>query len=189
MTLRKSINVVRAKLYSFITSYNFVKKISMFVIVLFLSLLIIGVIIAATFGPGGYTIWTHMISDLGGRKHTPVPILYDFACVIAGTLTIPLTFYLENLFAPLPNKDLKNQHFSRLRFRLSSNAFFFSLVGNLAYIGVGIWSEDRNYELLDFAGFHDVFSFFAFAGFSFGAFFIGWIILLYDTKIPLMRGE
>ncbi|MHA2122619.1 MAG: hypothetical protein ACW990_15560 [Promethearchaeota archaeon] len=106
----------------------------------------------------------------------------------AGILTIPLTFYLENLFAPLPNKDLKNQHFSRLRFRLSSNAFFFSLVGNLAYIGVGIWSEDRNYELLDFAGFHDVFSFFTFAGFSFGAFFIGWIILLYDTKIPKLFG-
>ncbi len=188
MSIRRSINKARAKFYNFITDYSFVKRISMFVIILFLSLLLIGVIIAATLGPGGYTIWTHMISDLGGRKHTPVPILYDIACIVAGILTIPLTFYLENLFAPLPSRDLKKQHFSRLRFRLSSNAFFFSLVGNLAYIGVGIWSEDRNYDLLDFAGFHDVFSFFAFAGFTFGAFFIGWIIFLYDTKIPKLFG-
>ncbi|MHA2122618.1 MAG: hypothetical protein ACW990_15555 [Promethearchaeota archaeon] len=81
MSIRRSINKARTKFYTFITNYTFVKKISIFAIIVFLSLLVIGVIIAATLGPGGYTIWTHMISDLGGNKHTPVPILYDIACV------------------------------------------------------------------------------------------------------------
>ncbi len=189
MTVRQSINKARAKFYNVVTNYRFVKKTSLIVITVYLSLLLIAVIIAAIFGPYGYTIWTRMISDLGGIKYTPVPILFDIACVFAGIMTIPLTFYIENLFAPLPKKkNLREQHFSRLRFRLGSNAFFFSLMGNLGYIFVGIFSEDRNYPLLDFASYHDVFSFLSFTGFALGAFFIGWIIALYDTKIPKVFG-
>ncbi|MFX0043928.1 MAG: hypothetical protein ACFE8L_13530 [Candidatus Hodarchaeota archaeon] len=189
MSIRQFINKQRAKFYNKVTDYHLVKQISVAVVIVFLSLLLIEVIIATLFGPTDYAIWTHMISDLGGRRHTPVPILYDITCVIGGIFTIPLTFYIENLMAPLPTKrNIGNQHYSRLRFRLSSNAFFFSILGNLAYIGVGIWSEDRNYDLLDFAGYHDVFSFFSFAGFSLGAFFIGWIVVLYDTKINKIFG-
>lgn len=189
MTIRQSINRVRAKFYTVVTNHEFIKKTSIIVISVYLSLLLIAVIIASIFGPYGYTIWTRMISDLGGIKYTPVPILFDIACVFAGIMTIPLTFYIENLFAPLPTrKNLRIQHYSRLRFRLGSNAFTFSLMGNIAYIFVGIFSEDRNYDLLEFAGYHDVFSFFSFAGFALGAFFIGWIIVLYDTKIPKIFG-
>ena len=189
MTVRKSINRTRAKFYKVVTNYKFVKRTSIIVISVYLLLLLVAVIIAAIWGPYGYTIWTRMISDLGGSNYTPVPIIFDIACVFAGIMTIPLTFYVENLFAPLPTrKNFKTQHFSRLRFRLGSNAFFFSLMGNLAYIFVGIFSEDRNPPLLDFASVHDVFSFFSFSGFAFGAFFIGWIIVLYDMKIPKLFG-
>jgi len=189
MTVRQSINKARAKFYNVVTNYKFVKKCSLIVITVYLSLLLIAVIIASIWGPYGYTIWTRMISDLGGSNYTPVPILFDIACVFAGIMTVPLTFYIENLFAPLPKrKNLREQHFSRLRFRLGSNAFFFSLMGNIGYIFVGIFSEDRNYPLLDFASYHDVFSFFSFTGFAFGAFFIGWIIVLYNTNIPKLFG-
>ncbi len=189
MPIRQSINKTRAKFYNIVTNYNFIKKSSIIVIAIYLSLLLIAVIIAAIWGLYGYTIWTRMISDLGGSHYTPVPIIFDIACIFAGIMTIPLTFYIENLFAPLPErKNLREQHFSRLRFRLGSNAFFFSLMGNIGYIFVGIFSEDRNYPLLDFASYHDVFSFFSFTGFALGAFFIGWIIVLYDTKIPKLFG-
>ncbi|MFX1567076.1 MAG: DUF998 domain-containing protein [Promethearchaeota archaeon] len=189
MTIRKSINSARAKFYNIVTNYHFIKKSSIIVITVYLTLLLIAVMIATIWGPYGYTIWTHMISDLGGSSYTPTPFIFDIACIFAGIMTIPLTFYVENLFAPLPSrKNLREIHFSRLRFRLGSNAFFFSLMGNLAYIFVGIFSEDRNYPLLDFASFHDVFSFFSFTGFALGAFFIGWIVLLYDTKIPKLFG-
>ena len=189
MSIRKSINSVRAKFYNIVTNYNFIKKSSIIVISVYITLLLIAVMIAALWGPYGYTIWTRMISDLGGSSYTPMPFIFDIACIFAGIMTIPLTFYIENLFAPLPSrKNIQQIHFSRLRFRLGSNAFFFSLMGNIGYIFVGIFSEDRNYPLLDFASFHDVFSFFSFTGFALGAFFIGWIIVLYETNLPKLFG-
>jgi len=154
-------------------------------------LLIIGVIIAALLDPDGYTIWDNWISDLGSSNDTPAPFLYDIACIIAGTMTIPMTFYMEKLLAPLPKKTkLREQHYSRLRFRLSSFAFLFSIIGNFAYIGVGIFSADRDYDALKVLeqGPHSIMSYLAFGGFTFGAFFMGWLIVLYNTKIPKILG-
>ena len=61
-------------------------------------------------------------------------------------------------------------------------------MGSLGLIGNGIFSEDRNFSLLDFASYHDVVSFLAFGGFSLGAFFVGWIVVLYNVKIPKIFG-
>ena len=96
-----------------------------------------------------------------------------------------------NLLAPLPKRTTdKSQHYSRLRFRLSSFAFLFSIIGNLGYIGVGIFSADRDYNFLSILGEgpHGIMSYLAFGGFTFGAFFMGWLIVLYDTKIPKLLG-
>lgn len=191
MSIRKSINKERAKFYNFITN-PIVVKISMIIVMIgYLSLLAIGVIIAALLDPDGYNIWDNWISDLGASNHTPAPFLYDIACIIAGSMTIPLTFYMEKYLAPLPNEiQFRERHYSRLRFRLSSFAFLFSIIGSLAYIGVGIFSADRNYEILSILGRgpHDIMSYLAFGGFTFGAFFTGWLIVLYDTKIPKILG-
>ena len=191
MTVRGSINKIRAKLYKFATNFKVVKISAMAVMFGYISLLIIGVIIAALLDPDGYTIWNNWISDLGSINDTPAPYLYDIACIIAGTMTIPLTFYMEKLLAPLPKRsELRKDHYSRLRFRLSSFAFFFSIIGNFAYIGVGIFSADRDYEILSDLeiGAHGLMSYLAFGGFTFAAFFMGWLIVLYDTKIPKILG-
>jgi hypothetical membrane protein len=163
----------------------------MVVMIGYISLLIIGVLIASIFDPDGYTIWDNWISDLGSPNHTPVPILYDIACIIAGSMTIPLTFYMEKLLAPLLSEThLRERHYSRLRFRLSSYAFLFSIIGNIGYIGVGIFSADRDSELLSILGQgpHNIMSYLAFGGFTFGAFFMGWLIVLYNTEIPKILG-
>ncbi len=193
MSIRKLINKGRSKFYNKVTSYTFMKYSVLLVLIGYILLLIIGVIVAALFDPDGYTIWNNWISDLGSSDHTPAPILYDIACIIAGSMTLPLTFYMENLLAPLPYYDktlLRKQHFSRLRFRLSSFAFLFSIIGNFGYIGVGIFSADRNYSFLSILGEgpHDIMSYLAFGGFTFGAFFMGWLIVLYQTKIPKILG-
>ena len=191
MSIRQSINKARARFYNFVTNHNVVKHSAMIVMIGYISLLIIGVIIAALLDPDGYTIWDNWISDLGSFDHTPAPILYDIACIIAVSMTIPLTFYLEQLLAPLPNRvNLSKQHYSRLRFRLSSFAFLFSIIGNLGYIGVGIFSAERDYESLSILGEgpHGIMSYLAFGGFTFGAFFMGWLIVLYSTKIPKILG-
>ncbi len=191
MTVRESINKVRAKLYSFATNFKVVKISAMGVMFGYILLLIIGVIVAALLDPDGYTIWDNWISDLGSINHTPAPYLYDIACIIAGTMTIPLTYYMEKLLAPLPKRTkTRGEHYSRLRFRLSSYAFLFSIIGNFAYIGVGIFSADRDYDFLSILGMgpHGLMSYLAFGGFTFGAFFMGWVIIFYDTKIPKILG-
>ena len=191
ISIRRSINDIRAKFYSFVTSFNVVKFSAICVMVGYIFLLIIGVITATSLDPDGYTIWYNWISDLGSLDHTPAPFLYDIACIIAGFMTIPLMFYMEKLLAPLPKRTtLKQQHYSRLRFRLSSFAFLFSIIGNLGYIGVGIFSADRDYDFLSILGEgpHGLMSYLAFGGFTFGAFFMGWLIVLYDTKIPKLLG-
>ncbi|MFW9968903.1 MAG: hypothetical protein ACFFDF_01800 [Candidatus Odinarchaeota archaeon] len=191
MTVRESINKFRAKLYNFATNFNVVKICAMGVMFGYISLLIIGVIVAALLDPDGYTIWNNWISDLGSSNDTPAPYLYDIACILAGSMTIPLTYYMENLLAPLPKRtQLERKHYSRLRFRLSSFAFLFSIIGNFGYIGVGIFSADRDFKALSVLGMgpHGLMSYLAFGGFTFGAFFMGWIIILYDTKIPKWLG-
>jgi len=195
MPIRKSINNAREKFYNFITNEKVVKLSASIVMIGYILLLIIAVIIAVLLDPDGYTIWDNWISDLGSFNHTPAPYLYDIACIIAGSMTIPLTFYMEKLLAPLPNESkleskLGIPHYSRLRFRLSSFAFLFSIIGNIGYIGVGIFSADRDYALLSVLGQgpHGLMSYLAFGGFTFGAFFMGWLIVLYDTKIPKTLG-
>lgn len=191
MSIRQSINRIREKFYNVVTNFKFVKICSMIVLVGYIGLLIIGVIVAALLDPDGYTIWNNWISDLGSINDTPAPFLYDIACILAGSMTIPLTFYMERFLAPFPRKNqLYQQDLSRLRFRLSSYAFFFGIIGNLGYIGVGIFSADRDFEVLSVLGQgpHGIMSYLAFGGFTFGAFFMGWLIVLYDTKIPKILG-
>ena len=191
MSIRQSINKARAKFYKIVTNFDIVKHCAFIVMIGYILLLIIGVIVATFLDPDGYTIWNNWISDLGSSNHTPAPLLYDIACIIAGSMTIPLTFYMENLLAPFPKKTQSSGvHISRLRFRLSSFAFLFSIIGNFGYIGVGIFSADRDFEKLSVLGQgpHGIMSYLAFGGFTLGAFFMGWLIVLYDTKIPKMLG-
>lgn len=189
--IRISINKARMKFFDTVTNHTFVKRSVIIVMGGYLFLLIIAVIIAAIFDPDGYTLRNNWISDLGGRDHTPAPFLYDIACIIAGSMTIPLTFYMENILAPIPKRNqLVEIHYSRLRYRLSSFAFLFSVIGNLGYIGVGIFSADRDYEILSILGEspHGIMSYLAFGGFTFGAFFMGWLVVLYKTGFPKILG-
>ncbi|MHA1148538.1 MAG: hypothetical protein ACTSR8_09870 [Promethearchaeota archaeon] len=183
LSLRKKINRIRKKFHDTITDINNVKICTLLALPGYLGLVFIGILVAYLTGgtqdpPGTYSIFTHWISDLGGSPYTIAPYLYDLACIFAGALTIPLTFYLEKLLVPLEPKT------TRLRYRIGSYAFLFGIIGNIGYIFVGIFSEDRNY----FGITHNAASGAAFIGFQISAFFTGWIIILYNTKIPKWIG-
>jgi hypothetical protein len=175
MTLRKTINEVRKNLSEKVINDTVVKRVMYGLMAVYVGLLIVGHIIATL--ATGYTIWDNWISDLGGGKYTPAPYLYDIACIMAGILSIPFVFYMEDFLTP----DVKNT--TRMRIRIAEAAFIFGLMGAISYIGVGIFSEDRN-----FFGLHGLTSELAFGGFTFNAFFTGWFILFYKTKIPKILG-
>lgn len=181
--LRRKINNLRMWLFNRFINFKMVRIFTTAVILIYIPLIIIGIIVAAYLDPDGYSIVTNWISDLGGSPHTPAPYLYDIACIMAGVLTIPFAFYMENILAPLPKMGNPQIHYSRMRFRLVSSAFLFSLIGSIGYIGVGIFSENRDYYNL-----HTITSSLAFGGFTLGAFFMGWTIVLYATKIPKLLG-
>lgn len=190
MAARKAINTIRKRFHDAITDFKVVKIAILAVIPGYIGLLIIAVIVAMLSGPGGFNILDHYISDLGGSWKTPAPYLYDIACILAGILTIPFTFYVEKLFVPMPKSPEEFNKITRLRYRLGTLAFITSIIGNIGYIGVGIWSEDRSsmtifgYTL----GMHGIMSGLAFGGFQLGALFLGLILVLYDTKVPKIIG-
>lgn len=175
MSIRESINKARANVYQKVCQEKVMKRLMYGLMIGYVSLLVIGHIIA-TFSMG-YTLWDNWISDLGSFDHTPAPYLYDIACIIAGALTLPFNFYLEHLLSP----NLKQT--TRMRIRVIESAFIFGFVGSISYIGVGIFSEDR-----DFYGLHGLFSTLAFGGFTLSAVFNGWFAMLYKTKIPKILG-
>ncbi|NVM53794.1 MAG: DUF998 domain-containing protein [Candidatus Helarchaeota archaeon] len=168
--------------YNKLTAPKTVKYSGLLVLVLYLGLVSIGVLVAAILGPSGYSVTTHYISALGSSDTTPVPILYDLACIFAGTLTIPLSLYLEKHIAPIPRKaeDLPAPH--RWSYRLTGTGFFFSLLGSIFYIGVGIFSADRG-EVRGIE-MHNICSYATFGGFAFAALFLGFAIIF--VRQPLI---
>jgi len=153
------------------------------VLILYIGLVAIGVLVAALTKPP-YTILNNWISDLGSSKHTAVPVLYDLACIFAGTLTIPFIFYLERHITPIPQKleDFPVPH--RWAYRFMSMGLLWSLLGSIFYIGVGIFSGDRNVKITPGLGAHDLCSFGAFGGFSLAAIFLGFALVF--VRQPLI---
>lgn len=151
--------------------------------VIFLSALIIGVIVAQ-FDPDGYNIIDNYISDLGSFNHTPLPYFLDYGAMISAFLLIPILFYMEKQFAPLP-KDAKDlQEYSRMRFRLSSLGFLWMLFAIVGFFGIGLFSEDRTTPL----GLHMIFSIIVFSGFVISGIFFGLLITFYPMMIRRVLG-
>lgn len=173
------------RLYNAVTAPRTIRMSGYLVLALYIGLLIIGVIVAAALDPDGYNVFDNWISDLGCSEDTPAPILYDLACIFAGTLTIPFNLYVEKHLAPIPKspedfvKNAVPPH--RWSYRLTGAGFFFAMIGSFMYIGVGIWSGDRS--MLNGVPMHMICSAGAFGGFAFAAIFMGLALMISDRKI------
>jgi len=159
------------RVYNKLTAPKTVRYCGYLVLLLYIGLLTISVLVAAVFGPGGYSVTTHFISALGDSDTTPVPILYDLACIAAGSLTIPFTLYLERYIAPIPKRPEELPAPHRWNYRLMELSFFFSMLGSIFYVGVGIFSADR--DMVGWIDMHSICSYGAFGGFAFSALFLG----------------
>ncbi|MFX1345776.1 MAG: DUF998 domain-containing protein [Promethearchaeota archaeon] len=103
----------------------------------YLSLLFISLLVALEYD---FSILTHTISDLGNSLFTPVPILFDCACVIAGIITIPYNFFIRKSVIYKPaGSSLK----AKLLHSLSFIGISCGIIGGFGYICVGIFSLER----------------------------------------------
>jgi len=167
-----------ARAYNKLTAPQTIKICGFAVMAFYIGLLLIGVLIAATLHPGGYTVWDNWISDLGSIEHTPAPYLYDIACAAAGILSMPFIFYQEKHIAPIPRTPEDLPAPNRMTYRGIGLAFFFTLLGNFFYIFVGIFSGDRNYYDL-----HNIFSYLTFGFYAFGTLFFGFTLMVARQKL------
>lgn len=150
----------------------------------YFGLLIIAIIIAATLGPRGFSFTEVWISNLANVDTSPAPYLYDIACVAAGTLSIPFIFYQEKHIAPIPSStggQPAAPH--RWAYRLMGLGFFFTLMSNFCYPGVGIFSEVRHYEEIVGINLHGLFTELTFGSYMLAAFFLGLLLIVIRQPI------
>ncbi|MHA2128259.1 MAG: hypothetical protein ACXABO_17745 [Promethearchaeota archaeon] len=175
------------KFYDKVTEPKIV-KISIYIsLATFLPGIILGLIVALTFGPIPYNLWLNWISDLGSIKYTPAPFILDLTCTISAIFIVPLVFNLSRLFNSNMIEDIDKTKRSRnlIKFRriFGYTGVVCLFVGIFGMFFVGVFSLDRSP-----LNAHFYFSSLAFGGFAFGAFFTGLAIVLKRRLFPKAVG-
>ena len=85
MTFSESIEVIGHKIYNKITDPKLVKLSTIIAIIVGITSVFIGVIVAMIGPPGGYNLFDNYVSDLGGSPHTPFPYFLDIASIASIT--------------------------------------------------------------------------------------------------------
>ncbi|MHA2390624.1 MAG: DUF998 domain-containing protein [Promethearchaeota archaeon] len=140
----------------------------------YLSLLFISLLVAMRFG---FRITTHTISDLGNSYFTPFPFIFDYACIIAGLITVIYNLLISN-----------HQKGSKFGSITSYSGLISGIVGGIGYFLIGVFSLDRPGS----DGFyHGICAILAFTGFVFSIFFFSLRSLIQDcisSKLVGMSG-
>ncbi len=147
-----------------------IKSSLMFGLIVYLSMVIMSIIIANSFG---YHIVSHTISQLGSIHNTPAPFMFDIACIIGGLTTILLYCYLSRRI--IMEEDTLSIKFSRY-------GVIIGTTGSIGIMFVGIFSLDRSGP---FGLFHILSTIFAFGGFILALFTYG--IILSKLKLKLQK--
>ena len=156
-----------------------IKSCLMIGVLVYLSLLFGSLIVANLFG---YTILDYTISQLGSSITTPLPLMFDSACVIGGITSILLYCYLSKRIEVL---SFKKSTKIKLIYRFQRYGLLIGVMGSLGIMCIGIFSLDR-------AGpqgvWHSIFTYVAFGGFIFSLFTFGIIIFKFSMEIPKILG-
>ncbi|TKJ21765.1 MAG: hypothetical protein CEE43_08735 [Promethearchaeota archaeon Loki_b32] len=147
-------------------------------LMIYLAMLIGSIVVADFFG---FNIVSHTISKLGTIYSTPVPMMFDSACVLGGLTTMLLYCYLS-MKIRLSTENIKEGWFF---LRASRYATIIGVIGSIGIMLVGIFSLDRK-------GPHGIYHSFstiiAFGGFAIALLTFGVIIFRRYTKMLKLLG-
>ncbi|MFX1315408.1 MAG: GNAT family N-acetyltransferase [Promethearchaeota archaeon] len=148
----------------------------------YIAMLIISIIIAYLSRTSNFRIITHEISCLGSKHFTPLPLLFNSACILGGITAMFLNLALFKHLLPRGPISLRG---FRLGYEISRSGLICGMVGNVGYILVGVFSLDR-------AGpktlIHGSFASMAFGGFTLSLLSFSICIMFYQVKIPKIYG-
>ncbi|MFW9969914.1 MAG: DUF998 domain-containing protein [Candidatus Odinarchaeota archaeon] len=137
---------------------------------LYLAMIITSILIAHACG---FHIITHTISQLGTIHITPMPFMFNSACIIGGLTTILL-------YCSLSRRFTTDQ--TTLTFNLSRDGVIIGTIGSLGIMCVGIFSLDRSGPL---GIFHVISTICAFGGYILALLMYG--ILMYKMNSRLHK--
>ncbi len=134
-----------------------------------------------------YYFWKNTISDLGSSIITPIPHLFDSACILAGIISIPFYYFLRKklMSHTFPSENAVSERFPWLTNGLLRYGTLIGIFGGLGYVCVGIFSVER-------AGpnniYHNSFAGIAFSGFVISILLYSISIVFFQAKIPKSYG-
>jgi len=147
------------------------------------TLIFLSVIVAFFSESIKYILWQHTISDLGPFFFTPIPSLFDTACILAGLITIPYRLSFRNkvrsqITSVKKSITIKSPFIGNI---ILKSAVIIGICGGVGYFFVGIFSLER-------AGpnniFHGLCAGGAFLGFVLSIILFSVYIILFQNKIP-----
>jgi len=114
---------------------KYVKSSCGIMVVGYLTMIILSLLVATFLGPQEYNLMKHTISDLGSLTYTPLPLLFDIACMMAGLVAIPYYFILQkkvSFYGISGNKNI-----------LLKSGTLTGIIGGIGYFFVGVFSLER----------------------------------------------
>jgi hypothetical protein len=98
-------------------------------------MIILSLLVATFLGPQEYNLMKHTITDLGSLTYTPLPLLFDSACMMAGLVAIPYYFILQKKISFYGITGNKNN--------LLKSGTLTGIIGGIGYFFVGVFSLER----------------------------------------------
>ncbi|MBY8981334.1 MAG: DUF998 domain-containing protein [Candidatus Lokiarchaeota archaeon] len=183
MRLLYLLNNKLSSIYKIITNVKFVKITTILGIFSYTVLFFLSFIITIYFGNNPFSPMSNFISELGKLYYSPTPFIFDLACIISGIFTFPFAFYfLKHINLNFEDKNSNNKH-NKLFRRLRISSFLSIIIGDIGFIGIGIFSLDRNYFYMHFFS-----ASFVLCGYISSTFFISLLIVLKKFSLPTIMG-
>jgi len=181
----KKIDNIGHKTYSFLTRPKVVKLTCYAAMIIFLSCLSIGIVLAQL-DPDGFNFVKNFISDLGSYNHTPFPKFLDDTAIYTALFLIPLTLHMEKEL-----RGIGEGEGSLMQERLASYGLVTMIFGLIGLWGIGVFNEDVGGAfgaIIMGLDWHQIFSAVVFLGFGSAGLFYGLIVVFYKTKLPKILG-
>lgn len=191
MNMKNSFLKIKKQSYRLLTNPKVVKYCIIGAIIIFVSSLIIGYIVANIDG-NSYNIFENYISDLGSSTYTTIPFIFNNAVIITAILLIPVSFYLKKLFNVVPEGYEESERELKLRKITSNLILIFTLIAMVGFFGIGFFSKDVGDTLQAIYGpvippngtWHDVFVPIIFGFLPTTGILIGIVFIIHHKIIP-----
>lgn len=196
MPIIQSIRKIKNRVHALITNPKFVKYCLIVGLILFLSSITTGVVVANFLDPqfNGYDIIRNYISDLGSFNYTAIPHFLDFAAILTSLLLIPVALYFKKILCTYQQIKEESLIVKVPKLFLSNMGLVFIAIALIGFAGIGFFSEDLSAHISDYydfnpfegtflKNFHYFFSIVVFAGFIFSGFFIGAYFIIFSKSV------